>query len=319
MSSVSDLEEEDVGEPPVASAASAGGRGNGMGYMAKSTHASKGKRLSVERIYQEMSQLEHVLLRPNTYVSSVEPVTQNMWVYDPEDDDGGAEEQDEERDKDGGCVHYNYLLGMPLWRLTMERKDDLLKKRDETREELEVLRHKSPENLWEEDLDAFCANLDELEQAQRDEENSTAAVASNKAESETKTAAFAERVVPKVEWEAKAKTTGARRGAAKKATGDAAADGLGDDGDGNPATLTSTTSPGVLERGTDSALAKAPLGKRGSATKDTSSMTKTKSKKRKNSRSGSDSSGNYEPPNSVGSDDDLKPVASPSVNATHWL
>ncbi|KAL3187616.1 hypothetical protein MRX96_025105 [Rhipicephalus microplus] len=204
---------------------------------------------------------------------------------------------DEERDKDGGCVHYNYLLGMPLWHLTMERKDDLLKKRDETREELEVLRRKSPENLWEEDLDAFSAKLDEVEQA----------VASNKAESETKPSAFAERVVPKVEWEAKAKTTGARRWAAKKATGDAAADGLGDDGDGNPATLTSTTSSGVLERGTDSAPAMAPLRKRGSATKDTSSMTKTKSKKRKNSQSGSDSSGNDEPPNSVGSDDDLDP------------
>ncbi|KAH8018804.1 hypothetical protein HPB51_012194 [Rhipicephalus microplus] len=93
---------------------------------------------------------------------------------DESQDEGGdaAEEPDEERDKDGGSVHYNYLLGMPLWSLTMERKDDLLKKRDEKRE-LEVLRRKSPENLWEEDLDAFSAKLDEVEQAQRDEEDST--------------------------------------------------------------------------------------------------------------------------------------------------
>ncbi|XP_075732386.1 DNA topoisomerase 2-alpha [Rhipicephalus microplus] len=245
---------------------------------------------------------------------------------DESQDEGGdaAEEPDEERDKDGGSVHYNYLLGMPLWSLTMERKDDLLKKRDEKRGELEVLRRKSAENLWEEDLDAFSAKLDEVEQAQRDEEDSTGvkttkgskggrskAVASKRAESETKPSAFAERVVPKVEWEAKAKTTGARRGAAKKATGDAAVDGLGDGGDGNAATLTSTTSPGGLERGTDSAPAKAPLRKRGGATKDTSAMTKTKSKK-KNSRSGSDSLGNDEPPNSVGSEDDLEPVAGPS-------
>ncbi|KAH8018574.1 hypothetical protein HPB51_008995 [Rhipicephalus microplus] len=89
MSSVSDLEEEDVGESPVGSAASAGGRGNGMDDMTKSTNVSRGKRLSVERIYQKMSQLEHVLLRPDTYVGSVEPATQNMWVYDPEDDGGG--------------------------------------------------------------------------------------------------------------------------------------------------------------------------------------------------------------------------------------
>ncbi|KAJ0015827.1 hypothetical protein NQD34_014117 [Periophthalmus magnuspinnatus] len=40
------------------------------------------KRLSVERIYQKKTQLEHILLRPDTYIGSVEPVTQQMWVYD---------------------------------------------------------------------------------------------------------------------------------------------------------------------------------------------------------------------------------------------
>lgn len=34
------------------------------------------KRLSVERIYQKKSQLEHILLRPDTYIGSVETVTQ---------------------------------------------------------------------------------------------------------------------------------------------------------------------------------------------------------------------------------------------------
>ena len=34
------------------------------------------KRLSVERIYQKKSQLEHILLRPDTYIGSVESVTQ---------------------------------------------------------------------------------------------------------------------------------------------------------------------------------------------------------------------------------------------------
>ncbi len=42
------------------------------------------KRLSVERIYQRKTQLEHILLRPDTYVGSVEEVTENMWVYDAE-------------------------------------------------------------------------------------------------------------------------------------------------------------------------------------------------------------------------------------------
>lgn len=34
------------------------------------------KRLSVERIYQKKTQLEHILLRPDSYIGSVEPVTQ---------------------------------------------------------------------------------------------------------------------------------------------------------------------------------------------------------------------------------------------------
>ena len=40
------------------------------------------KRLSVERIYQKKSQLEHILLRPDTYIGSVQPVTEPMWVYE---------------------------------------------------------------------------------------------------------------------------------------------------------------------------------------------------------------------------------------------
>ena len=39
------------------------------------------KRLSVERIYQKKSQLEHILLRPDTYIGSVQPNTESMWVY----------------------------------------------------------------------------------------------------------------------------------------------------------------------------------------------------------------------------------------------
>ncbi|XP_078344630.1 DNA topoisomerase 2-alpha-like isoform X1 [Oculina patagonica] len=44
--------------------------------------AKKKKRMSVERIYQKKTQLEHILLRPDTYIGSVEPIKQNMWVYD---------------------------------------------------------------------------------------------------------------------------------------------------------------------------------------------------------------------------------------------
>lgn len=40
------------------------------------------KRLSVERIYQKKTQLEHILLRPDSYIGSVEPVTQvNALIF----------------------------------------------------------------------------------------------------------------------------------------------------------------------------------------------------------------------------------------------
>lgn len=34
------------------------------------------KKLSVERIYQKKSQLEHILIRPDTYIGSTEPFTE---------------------------------------------------------------------------------------------------------------------------------------------------------------------------------------------------------------------------------------------------
>ena len=48
--------------------------------------AEKGgkKRLSVERIYQRKTQLKHILLRPDTYIGSVEESSENMWVWDEE-------------------------------------------------------------------------------------------------------------------------------------------------------------------------------------------------------------------------------------------
>ena len=42
------------------------------------------KRLSVERIYQRKTQLEHILLRPDTYVGSTEESTELTFVYDAE-------------------------------------------------------------------------------------------------------------------------------------------------------------------------------------------------------------------------------------------
>lgn len=39
---------------------------------------------AIEEIYQKKTQLEHILLRPDTYIGSTEKQQQTMWVHDGE-------------------------------------------------------------------------------------------------------------------------------------------------------------------------------------------------------------------------------------------
>lgn len=58
----------------------ANGRGD-AGKMEVTKKEKAGAKLSVERVYQKKTQLEHILLRPDTYIGSVEPITQVSLVY----------------------------------------------------------------------------------------------------------------------------------------------------------------------------------------------------------------------------------------------
>ncbi|KAF8523124.1 DNA topoisomerase II [Hysterangium stoloniferum] len=44
----------------------------------------RGKDKTATEMYQKLTQLEHILKRPDSYIGSVEAHTQNMWVYDSE-------------------------------------------------------------------------------------------------------------------------------------------------------------------------------------------------------------------------------------------
>ncbi len=61
----------DISPPPPATTASS-----------KSKQSSK---KTVEEIYQKKTQLEHILLRPDTYIGSTEHIKQPMWVWDSAD------------------------------------------------------------------------------------------------------------------------------------------------------------------------------------------------------------------------------------------
>eukprot|EP00927_Polykrikos_kofoidii_P048835 TRINITY_DN43028_c0_g1_i1.p1 TRINITY_DN43028_c0_g1~~TRINITY_DN43028_c0_g1_i1.p1 ORF type:complete len:1283 (-),score=282.07 TRINITY_DN43028_c0_g1_i1:225-4019(-) len=58
---------------------------------------------------------------------------------------------------------YDYLLGMPIWSLTLERVEEMKRQMKEKTEELETYRATSIEKLWENDLDAIEAELDEID------------------------------------------------------------------------------------------------------------------------------------------------------------
>ncbi|KOX71459.1 DNA topoisomerase 2 [Melipona quadrifasciata] len=66
--------------------------------------------------------------------------------------------------------NFDYLLGMSLWCLTKEKKDELLRQKDEKVAELKRLQARTPISLWKEDLDNLLNELNRLEEKERKEE-----------------------------------------------------------------------------------------------------------------------------------------------------
>ncbi|XP_056367706.1 DNA topoisomerase 2-alpha [Oenanthe melanoleuca] len=88
--------------------------------------------------------------------------------------DEEEEEEEQDNDKEPAAASgpdFNYLLNMPLWYLTKEKKDELCKQRDNKEKELENLKCKSASDLWKEDLAAFIEELDVVEAKQAQDES----------------------------------------------------------------------------------------------------------------------------------------------------
>lgn len=60
--------------------------GASNGASASSKPAKQG---AIEKMYQKKSQLEHILLRPDTYIGSLERLSENMWVVEKTQPEGG--------------------------------------------------------------------------------------------------------------------------------------------------------------------------------------------------------------------------------------
>ncbi|EPY78107.1 hypothetical protein CB1_001119003 [Camelus ferus] len=100
----------------------------------------------------------------------------SMVLFDHVPDEEENEESDNEKETeksdsvaDSGPT-FNYLLDMPLWYLTKEKKDELCKLRNEKEQELETLKRKSPSDLWKEDLAAFIEELEAVEAKEKQDE-----------------------------------------------------------------------------------------------------------------------------------------------------
>nr|XP_039332183.1 DNA topoisomerase 2-alpha [Saimiri boliviensis boliviensis] len=88
-----------------------------------------------------------------------------------ENEESDNEKESEKSDSvtDSGPT-FNYLLDMPLWYLTKEKKDELCRLRNEKEQELDTLKRKSPSDLWKEDLAAFIEELEAVEAKEKQDE-----------------------------------------------------------------------------------------------------------------------------------------------------
>ena len=80
-------------------------------------------------------------------------------------------DNEEESSSSDDKKDYDYLLGMPIWNLTMEKKEEILKQQKAKGEELARLKAKTPNQLWQDDLDQFLVELDKYEAKEKEEES----------------------------------------------------------------------------------------------------------------------------------------------------
>ncbi|XP_068162195.1 DNA topoisomerase 2-alpha isoform X2 [Antennarius striatus] len=132
------------------------------------------------------------------------------------------EEEEEEAEKDTSGPDYNYLLSMPMWYLSKEKKEELCKQRDAKLTELNTLKNKNPSDLWKQDLAVFSEELERVEA--KEEENAALPVKKGggkgkavKVKQETMPTPQGRRVIPRITSTMKAEAN--RKADVKKGEG----------------------------------------------------------------------------------------------------
>ena len=110
--------------------------------------------------YDTMSKLEKLRIKSKEEKEAeIEMINQNNL----------NEEENENNDNNNNIKQkvpskeYDYLLTMPLWSLTYEKVEELLKQKEEKEKELNILIKTEKEKIWLNDLDDFLIALDKYE------------------------------------------------------------------------------------------------------------------------------------------------------------
>ena len=88
---------------------------------------------------------------------------------DEERKDPAMEEDEALAEGEVSAKEFDYLLSMPMWSLTEEKVEQLIKLMNEKKMQYDILKKKAPTDLWTDDLDAFKVELDKVwEQEEKD-------------------------------------------------------------------------------------------------------------------------------------------------------
>ncbi|XP_023676648.1 DNA topoisomerase 2-alpha [Paramormyrops kingsleyae] len=218
-----------------------------------------------------------------------------------------SSEGEEEKEQDTSGPDYNYLLNMPMWYLTKEKKEELCKQRDAKLTELNTLKRKSPSDLWKEDLATFTEELDRVEASEKENaalpvkqvKGKTGRAKVVKVKEETLPTPQGRRVIPRVTSAMKADATkkadvkkGDSKRGRKPKTGVVMKMEFGEEAVVNNDTDSSETDLAVrLAKKTNKAPAKEKVSK---AVKQTTLQFKPMTKQKKNPWSDSDSASEME-------------------------
>ena len=91
---------------------------------------------------------------PNVHAKKIKVAAESKDADNAAEDGGGIPEE-ELKEGEVSAKEFEYLLSMPMWSVTEERVEQLIRQMNEKKQEHDALLDKHPHDLWREDLDAF--------------------------------------------------------------------------------------------------------------------------------------------------------------------